>query len=76
MRFYLPLDLRVPTLIKNQSSSSNNSFLRKTAPATAAAVNNTNEPVHFSPIFKKNAFKLKQAERDEVKPLVSQSFVF
>ena len=78
MRFYLPLDLRVPTLIKNQSSSSNNSFLRKTAPSTA--VSDNNEPVHFSPIFKKNAFKLKRAEREilaaaEVKPMVSQSFV-
>ena len=73
MRFYLPLDLRVPTLIKNQSSTANNGFLRKTA-AAAAVVSQNNEPIHFSPIFKKNAFKMKKDIQQQ--PVVSQNFIY
>ena len=77
MRFYLPLDLRVPTLIKNQSSTANNGFLRKTAAAAAAVVSQNNEPIHFSPIFKKNAFKMKKVESSNMQqPMVSQNFVY
>ena len=63
----------MPTLIKSQSSNSNNTqFLRKTAPAVAPA---NDEPVTFSPIFKKNAFKMKKQVEPEVKPMVSTSFI-